>query len=532
VKRIAQGLVVLAFALVTGLAQAPAPAAVKLPAISPADLKQWLTYLSSDELEGRQVFTEGYGIAAQYVAERLRSFGVAALGEHDSYFQIVKLRSYNVTRHSSITIEGRGQTHTFQDGDHIRFPARAGGKQSLVFTGAELVGSGPDRSGGGIVAGKLLVLVEAARNPQRIPDEDEIALRASGAAASIQLGAVAAPRNAAGRPSAEIPPTTERVDRPEAPRVTADETFFAALLTAAGQSFPDIKARLDRGDAVGGMPLAGVKVTINVDNTYQPAVTRLSRNVVGMVEGSDPALKKTFVLFGAHLDHVGYASSAQDVKGQVNVPIDRDFIWNGADDDGTGSTAVMGIAKAFATGPKPKRSAVFIWHGGEEADLYGSRYNADFPVVPLDQVECLLNIDMIGRNRDNDPRQANTVFVIGQDRISTDLHNLIVETNGAQRQPLTLDYEYNDPADPNDFYRRSDHYSYAVKGVPIAFFFTGEHPDYHANTDSVEKILFDKQARIAQLIYQVGFNVADSPAALRRDNKGPRSGRGFKGEIH
>jgi Zn-dependent M28 family amino/carboxypeptidase len=138
---------------------------------------------------------------------------------------------------------------------------------------------------------------------------------------------------------------------------------------------------------------------------------------------------------------------------------------------------------------------------------------------------------MIGRNRDNDPSQGNTVFVIGDDRISTDLHNLIVETNDTLAAPLKLDYEYNDPTDPNSFYTRSDHYSYASKGVPIAFFFTGEHPDYHANSDSVEKILFDKQAHVAQLIYETGFAVATSDRVLEHDNKGPRAGRGFTGLI-
>ncbi len=190
----------------------------------------------------------------------------------------------------------------------------------------------------------------------------------------------------------------------------------------------------------------GVKVTISVDNTYEPVTTQLTRNVVGMVEGSDPKLKDTYVLFGAHLDHVGYAVSNQNPPGRVNNPIEADKIWNGADDDGTGTTAELAIAKAFATGPKPKRSVVFIWHSGEEANLYGSRYNADFPIVPLEKIQCQLNIDMIGRNRDNDPDQANTVFVIGADRISTDLHNLVVDTNDSLAAPLKLDYEYNDPA--------------------------------------------------------------------------------------
>jgi Zn-dependent M28 family amino/carboxypeptidase len=172
-----------------------------------------------------------------------------------------------------------------------------------------------------------------------------------------------------------------------------------------------------------------------------------------------------------------------------------------------------------------------MWHAGEEAGLLGSRYNADFPVVPLEKVQCQLNIDMIGRNRDNDPTQENNVFVIGADRISTDLHNLVVETDATLAKPVHLDYEYNDPSDPNSFYTRSDHYSYAAKGIPIAFFFTGTHPDYHQVGDQVEKILFPKLVSIAQLVYQTGFNAANTDKVLNRDNLGPRSGRGFQGTI-
>ena len=217
--------------------------------------------------------------------------------------------------------------------------------------------------------------------------------------------------------------------------------------------------------------------------------------------------------------------------GRVNVPVERHDIWNGADDDGSGSVSVMAIAKAMATGLRPRRSTLFIWHAGEEEGLLGSQAHADDPVVPLDRIEALFNIDMVGRNRDNDPDQADTVFIIGADRISTDLHNAIVEANRAAPRPLTIDYHYNDPGDSESFYTRSDHYSYASRGIPAAFFFTGTHPDYHANTDTVDKILFPKLVRIAQLVYEAGFDVADNPVALRRDNLGPRAGNGFQGTL-
>ena len=291
-----------------------------------------------------------------------------------------------------------------------------------------------------------------------------------------------------------------------------------------------------------------------------------------MIEGSDPMLKDTYVMFGAHLDHVGYRQHRRRATRQRQLPADagigrrggdarrdavrldrldgaagvaaprrrplppldqQDIIYNGADDDGSGSTAMLAIAKAFATGPKPKRSLVFVWHTGEEAGLYGSRYNADFPVVPLDKVQAQLNMDMVGRddcdNVNGDYR--NTVFVVGADRISTDLHNLIVETNAAQAKPLTLDYEMNDPNDPESVYTRSDHYSYAPKGIPIAFFTTGLHKDYHQVSDAVDKILFPKMARIAQLVYETGFNIANTDRVLERDNKGPRSGKGYVGRV-
>ena len=212
---------------------------------------------------------------------------------------------------------------------------------------------------------------------------------------------------------------------------------------------------------------------------------------------------------------------------------ERDIISNGADDDGSGSVSVLAIAKAFATGPRPKRSVVFVWHTGEESGLVGSRYNADFPVVPLEKVQAQLNMDMVGRDDCDDVEgdYSNTLFVVGADRISTDLHNLVVETNATLARPLTLDYELNDLADPESVYTRSDHFSYAAKGVPIAFFTTGLHPDYHKVSDTVDKILFPKMARIAQLVYQAGFSIANTDRMLERDNKGPRTGYGSKAEI-
>jgi hypothetical protein len=594
-------------------AQAPAVSTgVKFAQISQSDIKEWLSYLASDALQGRQAYTEGYGLASAYVAEHLRQWGVKPMGDNGLYFQTVKNRGYTVTRNSSVTVEANGQTRTFKHGDHVTFAVNAGGRQTLTFSGVEFAGYGivsqqynHNDFAGRDVRGKLVTylnntpapIMQALVQAQAAQaaagrggrggrgglggNRTNYAIQTLGAAGVLAFAAAPAPPSQAelalakaqealaqanqavadaraelargaggggrgfggggGGGRAAAPPaditTVQNVNAPVPPVVTGDEVFFDFLF--APQKFADVRARADKGEPLPPMTI-NAKITINIDNRYDVVSTQLTKNVVGMVEGSDPKLKDTYVMFGAHLDHIGYRTSAAPGRGgraggagAAGTPPsgEPDLISNGADDDGSGSTGLLGIAKAFATGPKPKRSVIFVWHTAEESGLLGSRYMADFPVVPLANVQAQFNIDMIGRNRDDDPALGESVFVIGADRISTDLHNLVVDTNASFTAPLKLDFEYNDPSDPNSFYTRSDHYSYAAKGIPIAFFFTGTHPDYHGVGDHPDKILYPKLTRIAQLVYQAGFNVANSDRTLERDNKGPRSGRGFSGRI-
>jgi hypothetical protein len=629
------------------LAQGPTPATgVRYAQIAESDMREWLTYLASDELQGRQVFTEGYGRATQYIAERLKGFGVKPLGENGTYFQSVKLKGYHVTRNSTVTLDVNGQTRTFKHGDHVTFAAGSGGKQTLTFDSVEFLGYGfaGDYEGRN-VKGKLIVTIPAppnvaARGAAAVPPVPTVpgtpaaapaggrgrggvaAGLAQGAAAATTFAAAPAAPSAAeqalvqaqaalnqanaavaqaqqalrgrgGQPArggnAAAPArgaqtvdltTVENMSRSVTPSFSGDETFFDALFEAGPTRFADLRARAERGEAIEPMSLP-VKVTITIDNQYEVLSEQITHNVVGLVEGTDPVLKNTYVLFGAHLDHVGYSQTGAGRGGATNacrqrspaaqaavvaagktvqrptnrggggqgagqapavpaaaapptLPIDqRDLVSNGADDDGSGSASILGLAKAFATGPKPKRSVVFVWHAGEEAGLYGSRYNADFPAVPIDKIQAQLNMDMVGRD-DCDNLEGdftNSLFIVGADRISTDLHNLIVQTNSTLPRPLSLDYELNDSNDPENVYTRSDHYSYAQKGIPIAFFTTGLHPDYHRITDTVDKIIFPKMTRIAQLVYEVGFSIANSEKTLERDNKGPRTGFGSKVEI-
>jgi Zn-dependent M28 family amino/carboxypeptidase len=512
------------------------------------DLRTWLTTLSSDAMQGRAVFTEGYGLAASYVAGELRALGVKPMGDKGSYFQAVARTAYNVERQSSLTVIVGGETHTFVDGNHVSFPADTGSKQTLSFSGVEFVGSGPLLEAGALqrldrdVTGRLVIYMMPTATPAgrgrgragSMAARTAFLLEVERAAGVLAVNP--APPQPAGRaagPSAARNSTMTTVlalDRPKAPTVTVDDAVLDLLLKKSPASLADLQARAAAGESLPMFTIADAAVTIDLASRYQPTNVQLTQNVVGMVEGTDPVLKESYVFLGAHLDHVGY-SSGSEPKGRANVPVEQDRIWNGADDDGSGSTALLALAKAFMKGPKPKRSIVFVWHAGEEVGLLGSQFMAERPVVPLERIQVQLNIDMIGRNRDDDPKQANTLYLIGADRISTDLHNLLVDVNARQADPLTLDYEFNGADDPNRFYERSDHYSYASKGIPVAFFFTGEHPDYHANTDTVDKIIFPKMLRVIEFVHAATLRLADSETPLRRDNRGSRSGKGFAGTL-
>ena len=533
--------------------------------ITEANLKEWLTYIASDELQGRATYTEGLGLAAGYISGHLKEWGVKPAGDHGTYLQTVKVQGIRTNSKASVTVDVNGQSRTFKDGEGIAFSRQMGGKQTInaadvIFAGYGLQIPAADLNdyADGSPKGKVVVYL-GTQGPATLPAGSGRLLNARGRSA-VEKGAAAviSPVSAftgrGGAPAAPAAPptggrgqqpadngdftTVQRYDAVVTPQLSAQDAFFEFLFSGSDVKYADLKAMADKREPLPRFALKGVKMTVNVDAEYQVVRTRRTNNVVGIVEGSDPNLKDTYVAFGAHYDHVGYregaapgTSDAPSCPGQQRTPDPGDVISNGADDDGSGTVALMALAKAFATGPKPKRSLLFVWHAGEESGLLGSRYHADFPVVPLDKIVAQLNIDMIGRNRCDDPAQSNTVFVVGSDRISTELHNVNEDANQSLPKPLTMDYEMNDPADPQSIYTRSDHYSYALKGIPIIFYFTGLHKDYHFVTDEVSKIEFPKMARVTQLVYATGQRVANMEKPPSRDSKGPRAGKGTSGKL-
>jgi hypothetical protein len=528
--------------------------------ITPGDLKDWLTFLSSDELEGRAVFTEGLGIAAGYIQGYLQAWGVKPGGDHGGYLQTVRVRGVKVVNHSTVTVRVGGESRTFKDGEGITFPRNVGSKRTLTIDRVEFAGYGLDVPGhtdlrGRNVEGAAVVFL----GPDGPRDVDQQALRrvltgrsrhaidqlraaaaigpSNANASGRGRGAGAASGGADGRGGGaprQAPDftTTQRLDQPISPAVTATDAFLDFLFSKAPVHYDELKKKASDRDPLPSFRLDGVTLTFNIDADYQLVRTQLTENVIGIVEGSDPQLKSTYVVVGAHYDHVGYADAEltdgrrPSAPGRVTPGATEDRIWNGADDDGSGTVAVMALARAFAQGVHPKRSVLFIWHAGEERGLYGSRYFADYPTVPLDKIVAQLNIDMIGRNRDDKKSEANTVYLVGSDRISTELDKISRDADLSLQPPLKLNYEMNDPADPEQVYYRSDHYSYASKGIPIIFFTTGLHPDYHANTDDVSKIEFPKLTRVTQLVYETALRVANLDHPPVRDNKGPRAGKG------
>jgi len=231
-----------------------------------------------------------------------------------------------------------------------------------------------------------------------------------------------------------------------------------------------------------------------------------SENIWVFIEGSE--LPNEIVVVSAHYDHVG---------------VKNEEVYNGADDDGSGTVALLEIAEAFQQAKKegngPKRSILILHVTGEEHGLHGSRYYSENPLFPLKNTVADVNIDMIGRRDDFHKDSNNYVYIIGSDYLSTDLYNICEDVN-KKHINLALDYKYNDRNDPNRFYYRSDHYNFAKNGIPSVFFFNGTHADYHKPTDEVDKIEFDALAKRTQLAFAVAWEIANREKRLMVDKSG------------
>ncbi len=256
----------------------------------------------------------------------------------------------------------------------------------------------------------------------------------------------------------------------------------------------------------------GIAAANGTEDYFQPMELSIkgnpvqTENVVAIIEGS--TLPEEYIVISSHLDHEG---------------VKNEEIYNGADDDGSGSVALLEVAEAFQeavkAGKGPKRSIIFLHVSGEEKGLLGSRYYTDNPLYPLANTIANLNIDMVGRT---DPKRENEndnyIYLIGSDRLSTELHEVSEAANKATVN-LELDYTYNAEDDPNRFYFRSDHYNFAKNNIPVIFYFNGTHADYHKPTDTVEKIRYDLLAQRSQLVFYTAWELANREERIVVDKK-------------
>jgi hypothetical protein len=310
------------------------------------------------------------------------------------------------------------------------------------------------------------------------------ALRVSGARAIIAISnldsaafSARVPKHGAERYGIEL-----RTGSP--PSVEVSESVVMPVLRAAGVSLADVRraARPVSRDLPGSTATVELKETV-IDSLDAP-------NTIGILEGSDPVLRNEYLVFSAHMDHVGITPGLPD------------SINNGADDNASGTTGVIELAEAFSRpGARPRRSIIFLTVSGEEKGLWGSRWFSEHPAVPLEQLVADVNIDMIGRN------WADTIVAIGKEH--SDLGATLERVNAAHPELGMVAIDDRWPEER--FYFRSDHYNFARKGVPAIFFFNGVHEDYHRVTDSPEKINSEKESRILRLLYYFGREIGDAP---------------------
>jgi peptidase M28-like protein len=511
--------IALAVALVTsGLMYAASPTAVVLPpvpstvdSITPGELRMHLQFLASPELGGRYTLSPSFAIAARYIASRLEADGFKGAGENGNFlqsFQVVASKPDTAKSLLEISFDGKPKSYHFGD---FYIPAEsangdAQGKIVFVGTGISSPSQHQDDYAGLDVKGKIVLIVPGTPSSVASLERNEYgqgSARAHGAVGILQLPPQRFLELMKGKGFQERAASRENIrlardGEGNLPQVTLGPALAEELLAACGLDLKTIYQAANHKEKLQGKSVdVTAKMTVSTQQTKST-----TQNVAGILEGTDPVLKNEYVVFSAHYDHLKTSPGGE--------------IYPGADDDGSGTTSVLAIAHAMSL-ERPKRSVLVIFHAGEELGLLGSEYNTDYaPVVPLKQIVADLNIDMIGRSKlpgdnameDEHLTDANTVYLVGSNRISHELHQLSEETN-SQFQNMKLDYYYNDPNNPERIYFRSDHWNYAKHGIPIIFYFDGTSVDYHRPTDTIEKIDFTKMTKVARLVFETGWRIAN-----------------------
>ncbi|HEX6046067.1 MAG TPA: M20/M25/M40 family metallo-hydrolase [Pyrinomonadaceae bacterium] len=504
--------------------------------ISADQMRAYLTFIASDEMEGRDTPSRGLDTTAKFLAMNLSRWGFKQAGDDGTFFQRIELKRERADG-GQTKVEYNGRALTTGTDFLPAGPGNVSGK--LVYAGngwlikskemdaykdidpkgriAVIFGT-PGALPRGVSRADLRALGQDAMNPLDyarskgvaglifVADYQFLANWQSNRQRTMERGAtVVAKFQRQGQAPAMLP------------SIIVSPEIANSLLVGEKSPATAIFNAMNDGTLPASFLMNDQKtVSLNIGSTTESIPTQ---NVVAVWEGSDPVLKSEYVAIGAHYDHVGTGCR----------PVANDRICNGADDDGSGTTGMLAMAEALAKAPtRPKRSILFVWHCGEEKGLWGSRYFTEYPTVPLNAIVAQLNMDMIGRSRkpgdtnsrNNSLTGPDAVYVIGSTMMSTELGELVNTVNKSYLN-LTFDTKYDDPKDPNRFFYRSDHYNYARKGIPIIFFFDGEHEDYHGVGDTADKIDYAKMEKIARTVYMTAWEIANRPARLKVDKPLP-----------
>ena len=518
----------LLFAATLVFAQPPARLAPGYDSLQPASLRADLTFLSSDALDGRRSLERGSEVAIQWIASEFAKAGLKPL-MGDSYLQPVPLIEFTADRNlTTLTIFRDGRSEIFRAPDAAaNFPREATVSGPVVFAGYGITAPelNYDDYAGIDAHGKIVLLFNHE------PQEDDAASVFNGKGNTryannnyklfnaARHGAVAVitmpepnhqgpvrvatqlqpARNAQGQLMLRPRRATQMLAEggPDIPLFTAGAPVSSALFAAAGKQAADVQTAIDAKGAPASFEIPGVRVELHTATAELRRGT--SFNVAGLIEGSDPALKAETIVFSGHFDHEGSGPAG---------------IFHGADDNGSGTVGVVALAHAFAANPaKPRRSLLFIVFAAEERGLLGSYYYVSHPLRPLATTRAQINFDMIGRNEAADPRVITEISPDTRNQlglIGTHYTPDYRETVERQDKIVGLDLTYKWDRDAyNQILFRSDQYPFLLHDIPAVWWFTGFHPDYHQVTDTVEKINFEKMAKILKLAYLSGFEFAD-----------------------
>jgi hypothetical protein len=521
-----------------------------------------LYIFADDSMLGRESGTLGNVRATNYVAREMARMGLQPGGEDGTWFQTVPILVSRVDSASSFSIDG-SRLALWQD-----VAPQLGGTATRPFPG-----SAPIVFGGQVgselldasrATGKVVVLLPAApvapmagvrmavapfAGPPAVLRAQQIALQPLSrvAAALVYL-----------LPDSSMPSAIarERASRQEIAVTATPGSSIAPVLLVSARTAPRLFASWRDGLSLGteGRTLTGSLAISRVPAPYP------SRNVIGILPGADARLRGEYVAVGAHNDHIGLTSHPLDhdsvlannmvvrrqgIQDAVRMPtaleagriaalrdslrvahggVRADSVNNGADDDGSGTVAMLEIAERFATQPtRPARSLLFVSHTGEEKGLWGSQWFTDHPTVPRDSIVAQLNMDMVGRGKATDimGRGPNNVQLIGPRRLSTQLGALIDSVNAARSPHMDIDASFDTNGHPLNRYCRSDHYMYARYGIPITYFSLGYHTGYHQVIDEPQDIDYEHMARIASFVHDIAEAVANRPQRLVVDKPKP-----------